>query len=111
MENISELLEYQREYENFIKENKGWKPIAQEKIVCDILALHTEVSEFAKELNYHKYWMTNKTFSREKAFEEYIDILTMVLVLGVDLGFTGKEVTDGYLKKRQININRQADGY
>ena len=76
-----------------------------------ILALFTEVGEFANETESFKYWKENKKDNREKQLEEYLDILFFYLSIGNTMRFTSEEVEQAYKKKWKENFKRQEEGY
>lgn len=76
-----------------------------------ILALMIEVGEFANATRCFKYWSNKDSESKERLLDEYADILHLFLSVGNTAKFTPEEVEEAYLKKYQVNINRQKEGY
>lgn len=81
------------------------------------LALMVELGEILKEDECYKYWksskhtLDNKEY-REKAKEEFVDLLHFVISIGIDIYDGGvNEMYDYYLKKNAINIERQNNKY
>lgn len=117
---LKELLEQQSELDQFIVE-KSFNAVLYEKIPVEgnskefltdrILALQTEVSEFANEVESFKYWKENKKNNREKQLSEYVDILHFWLSIGNTMQFTAGEIQEAYTKKYKENIQRQKRGY
>lgn len=76
-----------------------------------ILALFTEVGEFANATRCFKYWSEKPSESKERLLDEYADILHFVFSIGNTLGFTVEEIEKAYLEKNMINHLRQKEGY
>lgn len=81
------------------------------------LALMVELGEILKEDECYKYWksskhtLDNKEY-REKAKEEFADLLHFVMSIGIDIYDGGvNEMYEHYLKKNAINIERQNNKY
>lgn len=81
------------------------------------LALMVELGEILKEDECYKYWksskhtLDNKEY-REKAKEEFADLLHFVMSIGIDIYDGGvNEMYEHYLKKNAINIERQNSKY
>lgn len=81
------------------------------------LALMVELGEILKEDECYKYWksskhtLDNKEY-REKAKEEFADLLHFVMSIGIDIYDGGvNEMYKHYLKKNSINIERQNNKY
>lgn len=81
------------------------------------LALMVELGEILKEDECYKYWKSSKhTLDdkeyREKAKEEFSDLLHFVMSIGIDIYDGGvNEMYEYYLKKNAINIERQNNKY
>ena len=81
------------------------------------LALMVELGEILKEDECYKYWKSSKhtldnTEYREKAKEEFADLLHFVMSIGIDIYDGGvNEMYEHYLKKNAINIERQNNKY
>jgi len=81
------------------------------------LALMVELGEILKEDECYKYWKSSKhTLDdkeyREKAKEEFADLLHFVMSIGIDIYDGGvNEMYEHYLKKNAINIERQNNKY
>jgi len=76
-----------------------------------IIALFTEVGEFANATRCFKYWSNKPQESRERLLDEYADILHFVLSIGNTMEFTPLEIEEAYHKKYAENIKRQREGY
>lgn len=81
------------------------------------LALMVELGEILKEDECYKYWKSSKhtldnAEYREKAKEEFADLLHFVMSIGIDIYDGGvDEMYKYYLKKNAINIERQNNKY
>ena len=76
-----------------------------------ILALFTEVGEFANATRCFKYWSSKPMESKERLLDEYVDILFFWLSIGNTMKFTPEEVEKAYQIKYKENIRRQEEGY
>ena len=76
-----------------------------------ILALFTEVGEFANATRCFKYWSKRPQESKERLLDEYVDIYFFWLSIGNTMKFTPLEVEAAYRKKYRENIRRQKEGY
>jgi len=75
-----------------------------------LLALFTEVGEFANATRCFKYWSIKPPESKERLLDEYIDIFFFWLSIGNTMKFNVNEVEQAYLKKYKENIARQERG-
>lgn len=77
-------------------------------------ALVAESVEALDEVGW-KSWATSRHINREAYVGELVDVLhfwvNMLIALGDDPADIATEVFNGYLAKRQRNIERQRDGY
>lgn len=109
---LKEFYKMQEELDNYIAKTKNLENIDKRQLISNvILALQVEIAELANELRVFKYWSNKKDYSREKALEEYVDILHFFLSLGNRLGFTPEEIEQAYIAKNRENFNRQNNGY
>ena len=76
-----------------------------------ILALFTEVGEFANATRCFKYWSIKPSESHERLLDEYVDILFFWLSIGNTMKFTTREVEKAYQLKYEVNVKRQENGY
>lgn len=72
----------QEKLDNHIFENKNKN--RSETLNARILAATIELAEIANEVKSFKFW-SNKGMDREKAIEEYVDVLHFLLSIGIDL--------------------------
>lgn len=72
----------QEKLDNHIFENKNKN--RPETLNARILAATIELAEIANEVKSFKFW-SNKGMDREKAIEEYVDVLHFLLSIGIDL--------------------------
>jgi hypothetical protein len=82
----------------------------------NVLALTDELHEMLAEMSW-KPWAKSEFINDEKAVSEYVDawhfMMNILIALAPEMG--GHEMasllTAGYEKKREINVQRQEDGY
>ncbi|CAL58960.1 dUTPase [Mycoplasmopsis agalactiae] len=81
--NLKKIFEMQRELDKAII-NRNDVDASNSKITqaefdeMKLLATLVETAEFANEVQSFKYWKANKTVNREKALEEFADILHFI---------------------------------
>jgi len=73
-------------------------------------ALSQEVAELVDCCQW-KWWARGQKFDKENAKVEAIDLLHFVVSAAQVLGMTADDLYDVYLKKNQVNFERQKDGY
>ncbi|WP_291568584.1 dUTPase [Clostridium sp. UBA2485] len=76
-----------------------------------ILALATELGEFANETRCFKYWSDRRQGDFDKICKEFADILAFVPSIAKACGIDGKTAELYYLEKCDVNIERQEKGY
>jgi dimeric dUTPase (all-alpha-NTP-PPase superfamily) len=79
-----------------------------------ISALSTAIIHEAVELQRltsWKWWKEPTPFDSQAAKEELIDIWHFVVQASIELGMSPAEVLEEYMKKNQVNRNRQTSGY
>lgn len=108
---LSELLELQKELDDYILEQKNLNLTQRELMTDTLLALQVEVSELANSIRSFKHWSSKGPEKKEVILEEYVDVLHFFLSIGNQLGFKTEDIENAYLMKRQININRLNSGY
>lgn len=108
---LSDLLELQKEFDDFIIEQKNIKLSKDEILTDTLLALQIEVSELANATRVFKYWSIKAPEKSDVIIEEYVDVLFFWLSAGNKLGFRSKEIEDAFFKKRQKNIDRAKTDY
>ena len=111
---IDYYLERQRQLDDTIMDNipEMDKPIDKNELMAKkILALQTEVSEFANATRCFKYWSNKAPESEDRQIDEWVDIFHFLLSIANLKGYTGEAIEKAYDKKNQENYNRQKTGY
>jgi len=98
--NLNSLFEKQKELDEYIyeKNNVTAKEVFERKIV----ALLVELGELANELQFFKYWKENINIDRQRAIEEYIDVIHFTIGLAVDLGIDEHK----YIETQPRDLNK-----
>ena len=109
---LEELFELQSDLDKYIVEKSiGCVDHNDMDFLNDrILALFTEVAEFANASRCFKYWSKKSPESKERLLDEYVDILHFYLSIGNTMKFSPEEVEKAYLKKYVENVKRQDRG-
>lgn len=83
----------------------------EERISALCTAIIHEAVELQSLTNW-KWWKKKSTeLDESESKEELIDIWHFVVDASIELGMTPKDILDEYLKKNQINKDRQKNGY
>src|SRR5690606_26594705 len=98
--NLNPLFQKQAELDKYIysQNNVTAKEVFEKKIV----ALLVELGELANELQFFKYWKENINIDRQRAIEEYIDVIHFAIGLAVDLGIDEHE----YIETQPRDLNK-----
>jgi dimeric dUTPase (all-alpha-NTP-PPase superfamily) len=73
-------------------------------------AMTQEISELIDSVPW-KWWAKYQTFDEQNARVEVIDLFHFLISLAQALGMTSDDVFQAYLKKNQVNHQRQESGY
>jgi dimeric dUTPase (all-alpha-NTP-PPase superfamily) len=82
----------------------------EERISALCTAIIHEAVELQRLTNW-KWWKKMLEFDENQAKEELIDIWHFVVDASIELGMTPQNILDEYVKKNQINKDRQKNGY
>lgn len=114
MDRLEEMLHLQNELQKVmppIREFPSPDPaILMEQIRNNVLSLITELTEMLDETGW-KPWATSNHINPEAFKSETVDAWHFMMNLMLLGGMTADDLYEGYLKKRKLNIKRQADGY
>ena len=98
--NLNSLFEKQKELDEYIYEKND--VTAKEVFERKIVALLVELGELANELQFFKYWKESININRQRAIEEYIDVIHFAIGLAVDLGIDEHE----YIETQPRDLNK-----
>ncbi len=73
-------------------------------------ALSQELAELTDSVPW-KWWAKYQTFDKQNARVEVVDMIHFVVSLAQVLGLTADDVYQLYLKKNEVNFQRQDSGY
>lgn len=73
-------------------------------------ALSQELAELTDSVPW-KWWAKYQTFDKQNARIEVVDMIHFVVSLAQVLGLSAEDVYDLYLKKNEVNFQRQDSGY
>lgn len=82
----------------------------EERISALCTAIIHETVELQRLTNW-KWWKKMLEFDENQAKEELIDVWHFVVDASIELGMTPQNIVDEYIKKNQINKDRQKNGY
>ena len=82
--NLKPLFKKQKELDEYIYEKNN--VTAEEIFEKKIVAFLDELFELANELQFFKYWKDEIVIDRQRAIEEYIDVIHFTLSIANDLG-------------------------
>jgi dimeric dUTPase (all-alpha-NTP-PPase superfamily) len=114
MDRLDEMLKLQNDLQKLmppIREFPSRDPeTLMEQIRMNVLALITELTEMLNETGW-KPWATSNHLNREAFTSETVDAWHFFMNLMLLGGVTADDLHQGYLRKRQVNVDRQAIGY
>jgi dimeric dUTPase (all-alpha-NTP-PPase superfamily) len=84
--------------------------LKEERISVLATAMIHEAIELQRLTNW-KWWKKPSKFDDARAKEEVIDLWHFLVQTSIELGMTPKEILEQYLRKNQINKERQEKGY
>jgi len=84
--------------------------LKEERISVLATAMIHEAIELQRLTNW-KWWKKPSKFDDTRAKEEVIDLWHFLVQTSIELGMTPKEILEQYLRKNQINKERQEKGY
>jgi dimeric dUTPase (all-alpha-NTP-PPase superfamily) len=84
--------------------------VKEERISSLATAMIHEAIELQRLTNW-KWWKKPTRFDETRAKEEVIDLWHFLVQTSIELGMTPTEILDEYLRKNQINKERQEEGY
>ncbi|MGC2669454.1 MAG: dUTPase [Candidatus Nitrosopolaris sp.] len=87
-----------------------YPPVKEERISLLETAMVHEAIELQRLTNW-KWWKKPTKFDQTRAREEVIDLWHFLVQTSIELGMTPNEILDEYMKKNQINKERQEEGY
>jgi dimeric dUTPase (all-alpha-NTP-PPase superfamily) len=73
-------------------------------------AMSQEIAELTDSVPW-KWWARYQKFDQQNARVEVVDLFHFLISLAQVLGMTADDVFTAYLKKNQVNLDRQASGY
>lgn len=82
----------------------------------NVLAMTDELHELLAETSW-KPWAKSVFLNEEKAFSELVDVwhfmmnIMLAITPNVEASQLAEELTKSYFKKREVNVQRQEDGY
>lgn len=75
-----------------------------------VRAMQQELAELTDSVPW-KWWAKYQEFDKQNARVEVVDLFHFLISLGQVLGMTADDVHQAYLKKNQVNHQRQDSGY
>ena len=73
-------------------------------------AMQQEMSELIDSVPW-KWWAKYQKFDEQNARVEVVDLFHFVISLAQTLGMSAEDVFEAYVKKNQVNLQRQESGY
>lgn len=73
-------------------------------------AMSQEIAELTDSVPW-KWWAKYQTFDAQNARVEVVDLFHFLISLAQVLGMSADDVFQAYLKKNQVNFQRQESGY
>lgn len=109
MDKLEELFKLQKELTAIITSER-YPRTKEERVSSLATAIIHEAAEVQTLTNW-KWWKKPTEFNEVQAKEEVIDLWHFLIQLSIELGMTPNQILDEYLKKYQVNKERQKNGY
>lgn len=109
-DSLETIFTKQKELDEMVLKRDRFPQTKSEQIDKQCTAIIHETVELQRETNW-KWWKQPEPLDERKAKEELIDILHFVISAAINLGMTHEQVLFEYLRKNQINKQRQERGY
>lgn len=107
MDRLEEMFRLQKAFNESIISSRHLEHITQnEWMQKHTLALMCETAEMLEETNY-KWWKNQKPVDEAALKEELVDMFHFFLSLCIASGMDAQELFDIYLRKNQVNFDRQ----
>ena len=75
-----------------------------------IRAMQQELAELTDSVPW-KWWASYQEFDKQNAKVEIVDLFHFLISLAQVMGMSAQDVHEAYLKKNQVNHDRQESGY
>ena len=75
-----------------------------------VRAMQQELAELTDSVPW-KWWAKYQEFDKQNAKVEIVDLFHFLISLAQVMGMSAEDVHEAYLKKNQVNHNRQESGY
>ncbi|HAW97295.1 MAG TPA: dUTPase [Opitutae bacterium] len=75
-----------------------------------VRAMQQELAELTDSVPW-KWWASYQEFDKQNAKVEIVDLFHFLISLAQVMGMSAKDVHEAYLKKNQVNHDRQESGY
>lgn len=106
MDRLQELLDRQKELDDFIAKRRNLNFDKKEWVRKKCVAMIVETGELLDEVGY-KWWKNSKENNESEIKEEVIDILHFFLGICNAVGLSSDEIYDIYMSKNDENHKRQ----
>ena len=106
---LDEIFKLQKGLSEIMKLDRYPKD-AEGRVSALCTAIMHEAVELQRTTNW-KWWKTPTEFNENEAREELIDIWHFVVQASLELKLTPEDILDEYIRKNQINHDRQKNGY
>lgn len=107
MDRLEEMFALQKAFNESIIKTRGLGHISREEwMQKHTLALMCETAEMLEEVNY-KWWKNQKPVDETALKEELVDMFHFFLSLCINAGMDAQELHAIYLRKNQVNFDRQ----
>jgi dimeric dUTPase (all-alpha-NTP-PPase superfamily) len=73
-------------------------------------AMSQELAELTDSVPW-KWWAKYQKFDQQNARVEVVDLFHFLISMAQTLGMTPEDVFQAYVKKHEVNVNRQKSGY
>ncbi len=109
MDMLESIFQMQRDYARML-DLKRFPENKQDRVSLLCTAIIHEACELQRLCNY-KWWKKPVEFDEVKAREELVDIIHFAIHIAIELGMDADDLYNEYVKKNNINRERQLKGY
>lgn len=105
-------LDKQKELDQYIIDKQGLHDLPYKtRLSNTILAMMVETGELANEIRCFKHWSQKPMSDRFTIEDELVDVLHFYLSIVNQLGLTAEDMHRAYMRKNEVNFQRQDNGY
>lgn len=114
MDKLEHIFQLQKQFGSKFTDFDSLDEAGRQAKVLDFIGhCQEELVELRREIPSRKHWSSKKDNPMDQArvLDEYIDVLHFFLTIALCMDWTAAQIYEAYLKKNNVNHERQKDGY